>query len=214
MRIMHFSQFISFLTIQLSKPLPGKEAQLKMASIRRINSIHSQNANENARKSGVLVLFFPEDDMIKTVLIKRPEYDGVHSGQIAFPGGRWEDGDENIIETASREAREEIGIDTLHVTILGQLTELFIPPSNSLVFPVIGYCDHKPAMKPQASEVDKIICFPVFDLIKPGIRTTKTVAVGSWSSEVPCYYIDGEIIWGATAMIMSELLELINPINV
>ena len=184
-----------------------------MASIRRINSLQAFNTSENARKSGVLILLFPEDDLIKTVVIKRPEYDGVHSGQIAFPGGRWEEGDQDLVDTALREAREEIGLDTSLVTITGQLTELFIPPSNSLVFPVIGYCDERPVMKPQASEVDKIICFPIFDLLKPDCCTTKTVTVGNWTSEVPCYYIHNEIIWGATAMILSELLEIISPLS-
>ena len=207
---MHFNTFIRALKTSLQKDLPGKEAQFKMASIRRINNLLTTGNPSDARKSGVLILFYPENEQVHTVVIKRPQYDGVHSGQVAFPGGRWEEGDHNLTETALREAREEIGINTSQVNILGHLTELFIPPSNSLVYPAVGYCSHKPPMTAQPSEVENIISFPVFRLFKPGIRTTKTVTVGTWSSEVPCFYIEGEIIWGATAMIISELLEIIH----
>ncbi len=208
---MQFEQFLSFLENRLTQELPGKEAQFKMASLRRIANLNVYSDYSGARKSGVLILFFPEQGKINTVVIKRPEYDGVHSGQISFPGGRWEEGDTDLTGTALREAQEEIGIDPSLVTILGHLSDLYIPPSNSLVFPAIGFIGSKPEMSAQPKEVEKIICFPLDELFLPETLTIKTVSVGNWSAEVPCFYVRDQIIWGATAMIISELLEIIRP---
>jgi len=129
-----FDFFIEKLTNQLQKSLPGETAHqiMQNSSKTRLNF----KPNEQTRKSAVLILFYPFEDEIYLPLILRPPYDGVHSAQIAFPGGRYEPTDESLIRTALREAKEEIGLEITDIKVLGTLTELFIGPSNFKVLPV------------------------------------------------------------------------------
>lgn len=190
--------------------LPGIEAQLSMAPITRQEEIKRMGFGKNPRQSAVLVLFYPVGEEIKLVFIKRPVDESIHSGQIAFPGGRVEPEDIDFIDTALREANEEVNVNPQEVKIIGALSKLHIPPSNFDVFPIIGFSTSRPDFKGNY-EVAKLVEVKVSDLINPLTKTTRTIQhrLGKLV-DVPCYLVEGEIIWGATAMMVSELIELIH----
>lgn len=204
----HFNSFIEKLAARLQEPLPGRVAHEKMASESRLK-FKMPSPNERTRESAVLILFYPADNQIFLPLILRPEYDGVHGGQMAFPGGRAEKEDENLIRTAMREAQEEIGVRLTDVKVLGQLTKLFIPPSNFYVQPVIGYINHKPEFYPDPREVDKVIEIPLSEITNPEIISRKILNVRGVEVDAPFYNIQEHTVWGATAMMISELLTII-----
>lgn len=204
----HFNSFIEKLAARLQEPLPGRVAHEKMASESRLK-FKMPSPNERTRESAVLILFYPSDNQIFLPLILRPEYDGVHGGQMAFPGGRAEKEDENLIRTAMREAQEEIGVRLTDVKVLGQLTKLFIPPSNFYVQPVIGYINHKPEFYPDPREVDKVIEIPLSEITNPEIISRKILNVRGVEVDAPFYNIQEHTVWGATAMMISELLTII-----
>lgn len=194
----------------LQNPLPGKEAHLHMSpqpvDIRRF----SEKIPDNHRKSGVLLLFYPEAGNGFFPLIKRPVYSGVHSGQVALPGGKVEPSDPDVIFTALREAEEEIGIDAEKVEVLGRLSDLYIPTSNFLVSPVIGFLSNTPSFIPEQKEVSRIIRTEVHAIFQPEIKKRTHLELGKGIRlDTPYFEIDGEIVWGATAMILSELLHLL-----
>ena len=137
-------------------------------------------------------------------LIKRSEYQGVHSGQISFPGGKSELSDASLEETALRECREELGISLEAVPKLIPLTPLYIPPSNFLVSPFITYNPQDPDFFPDAREVASHIELPLFKLMELEIEQRKLAEGPLQGSPVPCYFYQGHIIWGATAMILTE----------
>jgi len=206
-------QLSRFLYSRLLQALPGKTDQYRMAGIRRIESLFPDADVSKARLSSVLILLYPANGYISTILIRRPVYDGVHSGQLAFPGGRKEESDKDMVETALRESFEETGIKKEDVVVIGKLTDLFIPPSNSLVSPVVGYCTNKPEFIPDSFEVDEIIEIPLYQFLLPEVNTKRFVNAGYWNAEVPCFYIQNQTIWGATAMILSEFLEILSEFD-
>lgn len=183
-----------------------------MSSMVRIQQLLSHSPKTDVRESSVLILLYPgaanpESAMI--VLMLRSEYGGVHSGQISLPGGKSEPGDKDRAATALREAQEEIGIEPSNVHLLGSLTDLYIPPSNFLVTPILGYQNTAPSFKADPSEVAEIIEIPLAELLNEAnvcLRKMK-LSVGI-SLKVPAFCIDGHIIWGATAMILSEFKAL------
>lgn len=200
------------LRIRLTKPLPGLAVQLKMASMRRIIEGGNMFVPDNSKKGAVLILFYPVKGKYHLVFIKRTEYPGVHSGQISFPGGGKEPGDIDLTDTALRESQEEIGVDRNSVTVLGRLSDLYIPPSNFLVTPVVGYVQKRPGFIPDPVEVDQILEFPLDEFFNPEIRQEKEITVyPAIRLKAPCFYMAGHVIWGATAMILNELLVLLNP---
>ena len=197
-----------------SKGLPGEDAQFDMVPITRRTEMKKMQHSSTPKESGVLILFYEKDQEIFTVFMKRTAYDGVHSGQISFPGGKYEETDHSLIETAFREAEEEVGIDRNSTFHIGELTELFIPPSNFNVLPVLAFTEKTPEFKIDKTEVDKLIEVPLSLLFDPGIVKMKEIKTRrNERVVVPCYYIDNEIIWGATAMIVSELNVLLKAIN-
>jgi 8-oxo-dGTP pyrophosphatase MutT (NUDIX family) len=211
---MEFEQFIILLEKRLQKPLPGKSAQLKMSSLARIQELMKFSSHEDAKQSSVLILLYPLAGSTGLVLMLRPEYPGVHSGQISLPGGKFEETDESLIYTALREAREEIGIDPKQVQIIGQLTEMYIPPSNFLVTPVVGYQASRPSFTADPKEVAKIIEIQIDDLLNESNWQMKKMKISlGFTLNVPSYFINGNIIWGATAMILSELGEIAAELN-
>ena len=193
-----------------TKELPGKDAHVKMApqplDLRRFTTSFS----EPPKKSGVLLLFYPDASTIYFPLIKRPQYPGAHSGQVALPGGKVEEGDPDVVFTALREAEEEIGIDAGKVEVIGSLTELYIPVSNFLVSPIVGFLDHKPTFVPEQREVARIIPTTLNHLIQPEIVKQTPISLGGGKYlETPYFDIAGEVVWGATAMILSELIQVL-----
>jgi 8-oxo-dGTP pyrophosphatase MutT (NUDIX family) len=198
--------FIKNLKNRLSQPLPGEEKQFLMAPMERQRIKDIPSDSYDPKKSSVLILLFPIKNILKTILIKRPEYDGVHSGQVAFPGGKFEDGDGHLANTALRETEEEIGVKADGIEILGKLTDLYINPSNYLVSPFIGYMDSIPSFKQNEYEVQKIIVVSLELLNDISIQGIKTIRHSNGSKiKTPYYDVEGLTVWGATAMIISEL---------
>jgi 8-oxo-dGTP pyrophosphatase MutT (NUDIX family) len=208
------SDFGKQLKHRLALPLPGREAQVKMAHAERRESISRFKVPEDARKGAVLILFFEEANKIKVPLILRQEYKGVHSGQVAFPGGKFEEGDEGLTQTALREAEEEIGIVKEDVQIIGRLTELYIPPSNFLVHPFVGVSETIPSFIPQINEVKEILVFDLDILLDESIKDEKEITLTSGLKIVtPIFRILNHEVWGATAMMLSELKILLKEIG-
>lgn len=210
--MIEFNIFIEKLKTRLNEPLPGSMAHDIMASESRLK-LKMPSPNERTRESAVLILFYPSKNQIFIPLILRPQYDGVHGGQIAFPGGRAEKEDENLIRTALREAQEEIGVRVSDVKVLGELTKLYIPPSNFYVQPVMGYMTHKPDFYPDPREVDKVVEISLNEIKNPTIIGRKTLTVRGVEIDTPFYDIKETTVWGATAMMISELLTLIESLD-
>ncbi|MCD4789045.1 MAG: CoA pyrophosphatase [Bacteroidales bacterium] len=207
-----FQNFIDKLEERLKKPLPGIGAFLKMAPENRFKELQSSYDTSKAIPGSVLILLFPENKSVKTILILRQQYEGVHSGQVSFPGGRKEKDDKSLIETALRESEEEVGINADKVMVIGNLTEIYIPPSNFLVLPVVGYMLIKPNFKADKSEVAKILEVDLSSLFDKNIIKKKEFDGRGYKIKAPYYDIQEQIVWGATAMILSELLEVIKSI--
>jgi 8-oxo-dGTP pyrophosphatase MutT (NUDIX family) len=208
-----FSEFSNKLTGQLQQPLPGYEAQYKMAREFRDHPLDTERYHANARLGAVLILFYPKDNDIHTVLIQRPTYEGVHSAQVAFPGGKKEENDFTLIDTALREASEEVGIEKNKITIAGNLTHLYIPPSNFLVTPVVGFSESRPEFMLQKNEVEEIIEVDLKTLSNESFISEKTINLQyNISLRVKYYDIFGRTVWGATAMMIAELNEILKKI--
>lgn len=190
----------------LNEPLPGEAAQNRMTSRARISTAEYLRQNPDHRVSAVLLTLFPHEGEIVTTIIRRPVYRGMHSGQLALPGGKAEKTDASLEETALRETEEEIGIRLPEENILGRLTPLYIPPSNFLVHPFLAWLDAKPEWKADPDEVSEILELPLSLLFDPATKDRRRIPVGKdMFVDAPCYVFNGEILWGATAMIFAEL---------
>lgn len=188
-------------------PLPGVSAHLAMAPLHRRSEIQDPLRQARAVKSSVLILLYEKAGEPHIVFIRRPEYNGVHSGQIAFPGGRWEATDKSLYHTALRETREEIGIDTQNIQYAGKLTDLYIPPSNYIVSPFAGFLSGEFSFKPDPQEVAEIIEIPLsFILQENPIQPVSLTVRGEVFKEIPAYVYGENIIWGATAMMLNEFV--------
>lgn len=207
---MDFNSFLSHLSKIQHKPLGGMESQFKMAPKLRLKFDDEKIAERNPRDSAVMALFYPDKEHnTRFLLTLRPNYNGAHSGQISFPGGKVEKEDKNLTETALRETFEETGIKQKDIVLYRQITKTYIPPSNFWVTPFIGYIDFTPTFTPN-SEVDKFIEVKTDELLKDS-NLKKTTLSTSYikNMEVPCFSFNNHIVWGATAMILSEIKDLL-----
>jgi 8-oxo-dGTP pyrophosphatase MutT (NUDIX family) len=211
---MDFNAFILQTTSAVAQPLPGINAQLKMSSMRRFLEISSSVKPLHPTYSSVLILLFPVNGEAFTVLMKRPDYGGVHSGQISLPGGKFEPDDETLMKTALREAQEEIGIHPESVHIIGRLTDLYIPPSRYLVSPFIGWTAHRPQFIRDPNEVAEVIEVGIAELFDEENQSVRKIRLPlGIRMKVPAYVVSGnQVIWGATAMILSEFKEVIRDL--
>jgi 8-oxo-dGTP pyrophosphatase MutT (NUDIX family) len=203
------TDWIAALKEELARPLPGLQGQMRMAP----TVIRPGKSNLPMRDSGVLLLLYPVKEQLHTVFMKRPEYGGPHSGQISFPGGKYEKGDNSLVDTALRESQEEIGIPRDAVQVLGKLTPLSIPVSNFKLLPVVGFLPERPEFILDPKEVVHLIEAETDLLLQPAIEKREILILGNQSIEVPYYDIHGHHVWGATAMILSEFLEVIRRIE-
>jgi 8-oxo-dGTP pyrophosphatase MutT (NUDIX family) len=186
-----------------------------MANARRLEELqHLPAPPADARIACVLNLLHRQGNEWRTVLIRRSVNPGDrHSGQVSFPGGRWEESDGALANVALREAEEEIGVPANAVEIIGQLTELYIPVSHFLVYPFVGVLCEPVSFRPQPGEVEGILTPAVSVLGAAASRkvTDITLAQGYVLRNTPYFDVEGHIVWGATAMILSEFLELALP---
>lgn len=206
---------IPHLKEQLLLPLPGKEAQYKMATYTRM-PFKEKPVPEGVRLASVLCLLYPKDGKLYLPLIQRVIAKGdKHSGQMSFPGGKLEATDKSKQAGALREANEEIGILAEDVTILGTLTSLYIPASNFQVFPFVGYLNYKPTFIPQEREVAEVVEVALADLIAPESLKYKSMEFRKnyRVKNVPYFDVNDKTVWGATGMMLSELVAIINQVN-
>ncbi|MFN0214205.1 MAG: NUDIX hydrolase [Saprospiraceae bacterium] len=206
--------FIQSLRQRLAAPLPGRPAQFKMAFAHRVEELKNRlNPPDNAKIACVLISLWEENGTWRTALIRRTENPrDRHSGQISFPGGRYDEGDGSFAYTALREAKEEIGIRPEEVEVLGEMTDLYIPVSNFVVRPFVGLLQTPPSFQLQPGEVEQVFSPALGYFQDLGSRAIADVKVGGQLlvREVPCFMIEDRPVWGATAMILSEFLELID----
>jgi 8-oxo-dGTP pyrophosphatase MutT (NUDIX family) len=192
----------------LAGPLPGPSAQARLAPRPR-PGWKAGFVPERSRHAAALLLLFPLDDEPHLLLTVRAGDLPHHGGQVALPGGAIEKG-ETIVDAALREAHEEVGLEPHEVLVLGELTPLFIPVSGYLLHPVVALMERKPALARADLEVARILHVPVAHLLDPArLRTLRRERDGV-EYDVPCYEVCGEQVWGATAMVLAEFVDLVS----
>lgn len=206
------TSFIKALKNELQGELPGRKAQVLMAPKPIDESRFNENPKFPAKLGGVMVMLYEKDGEWWIPLMKRPEYNGHHGGQVSFPGGKKEKYDADLIETAFRETEEEVGIAANQIEMLGNLSELFIIASNFKVLPTVGLLPQTPDYIPDSKEVETILEVSLNDLKKESKRGVKTMRFGQYTIESPYYDVEGHVVWGATAMMLSELSYLTDRI--
>jgi 8-oxo-dGTP pyrophosphatase MutT (NUDIX family) len=207
-----YDALINNLTERLKRELPSALAHDPMRAI-PVGAVRPKfNPEFPPRTGSVLILLYEDQNSIKFPLIKRPDYAGAHGGQVSLPGGKTEPG-ENSIDTALREANEEIGIQPRDVEILGRLTEFHVIPSNFLITPVVGTIRYRPDFIPDAYEVARIFTGTVAELMKDdAVSITEMVVAGQYRLRAPHFLIDNEMVWGATAMMLNEFRFILQEI--
>ena len=212
---MNFNKFLISVSKIKNIPLPGEVSQFKMSPPFRSELVKRQmKSMKNPNKAGVLALFYPDKaQQTKFVLILRKTYKGVHSGQIGFPGGKLESQDPSLEDAAVRETFEEIRVPIESIEVVRELTELYIPPSNFYVKPFFGITKKTPLFVKQENEVEQVIEVLLHHFIDDNNVTTKLVATSyNVEIEVPAFQLNGHIVWGATAMMMSEIKDILKKV--
>lgn len=210
---MEFKSFLALISDLDSAALGGLNSQFKMMPALRKTFNDAQISQLNPKKAGVLALFYPNAYSETCFLLTlRANYKGVHAAQISFPGGKFEKHDIIIKNTALRETFEEVGIPKEEISIKKQLTDTFIPPSNFLVSPFIGITENTPKFD-YNHEVKEIIEVKLTDLLDENSLTVKNLSTSYMTNiDVPCYKLNNYTVWGATAMILSEIKDLLTSI--
>jgi len=204
-------EFIQQFKKELLLNLPGERAHIKMAPAHRQTLNNALKSNIEIRESAVAVVLYRDGNQIECLLTQRPEYDGKHSGQVSFPGGKRDLLDLDLDETARRECWEEVGIPIETGILLGKLTEVFIPVSQFLVKPYIYFHEVLPELIADEREVAEILNFPLFDLKKEELISTMEIHLpdGTIYKDIPYFDLANKKVWGATALILSEIREII-----
>ena len=212
---MKFTDFLNLVPKIAKEMLPGEDAHIKMSPPERMAILKTLDIQKmNLRQAGVMMLVYPIGTEANLALILRNSYNGVHSSQIAFPGGKAESYDASFEQTALRETHEEVGVAPDQITVVREFSNVYIPPSNFMVFPFLGYCDVEPTFIPDPAEVAGMIAFPLAEFLDDRIVVNRQMATSySKSIEVPTFKIGDQYVWGATAMILSELKEVLNSVR-
>lgn len=207
--IMDNRSFLSSLEARLKQPLPGAVAHDVMRAT-PVGPLTPKFEHKLPPKPGaVLILLAHREDGIKFPLIKRPQYLGAHSGQVSLPGGKAEPG-EDAIETALREGEEEIGISRSDIEVIGKLSDFFVVPSNFLVTPIVTVTKELRDMRPDPREVERILLGDIMEIAKQdAVKNKEIIAAGQFRMMAPHFEIEGEVVWGATAMILNELCHVV-----
>lgn len=207
---MQFIDFTSKIDVLTSKELGGQTSQFKMVPKTRLQFYKEETLKSTPKKAAVLAFFYPnENKQTCFLLTKRASYKGTHSAQVSFPGGKIDIIDKTLKDTALRETYEEVGIPSKNIKIIRALTKTYIPPSNFLVSPFIGMLPHKPLFKIN-EEVDTIIEVLLDDLLNNSNLSSQILKTSYMENmEVPCFKLNNYVVWGATAMILSEIKDLI-----
>lgn len=208
---MNFQDFLKYVPNIIPVKLPAVESHLKMAPKERIEGLKNLDIDAlNPRMAGVMMLFYPKQEKTHLVLIVRNTYEGVHSAQIAFPGGKFEKDDFNFENTALRETHEEIGIEREKIEIIKKFSPMYIPPSNFLVHPFLGIAKEELSFYPDIREVAGIIELPLSVFLNDEIIIEARLSTSYGANIlVPAFNIQNHVVWGATAMILSELRDVL-----
>ncbi|MCF6307410.1 MAG: CoA pyrophosphatase [Flavobacteriaceae bacterium] len=212
---MDFQEFENKIVKITKMELPGEAVQFKMAAMERLAELKRIAYKKNtARKAGVLVLFYPsEKNETHLALILRKTYKGVHSAQIGFPGGKYEDEDTTLKVTALRETEEEIGVSRDSVSVLKRLTEVYIPPSDFFVQPYLGITITTPNFKLQEEEVEELLEVSLVQFMDDSIKTIQVLSTSyAKNIEVPAFMLNNHLVWGATAMMLNEVREMLKEL--
>lgn len=212
---MTFKEFENKIVKIANLSLPGEVSHHKMAPVERLKELTDSARDKNtARRAAVMALFYPDaNNETNLLLILRKTYKGVHSGQVGFPGGKAESEDATIQETALRETEEEVGVLQNEIQVLKKLTEIYIPPSNFFVQPFIGISTKTQKFIKQDEEVEALIEVPLHHFMDDSVLTTKTITTSYANDiEVPAFILNNHVVWGATAMMLSEVRELIKDL--
>lgn len=206
-------QFKAELKQKLAEKKPAWEAHRKVMEHRKPLEELSKKL-EQARKSAVLLLIYPKNKVLHTVFIKRPTYEGVHSGQIALPGGAEEAEDQSLMHTALREAEEELAIQAKPTEVLGTLSSLYVPPSNFLIEPYVAFQDQRPTFKADVFEVAEVVECSLSQLVgEDKLLSNQLVNSSRGEMMVSGFRLNEHLIWGATAMIVKEFAEILDSLN-
>jgi 8-oxo-dGTP pyrophosphatase MutT (NUDIX family) len=198
-----YETLIDTLTERLKGALPSALAHDPLRAIPVGRMIPKFEHKLPPRPGSVLILLHEYKGKILFPLTKRAEYNGAHSGQISLPGGKAEPG-EDAIDTALREAEEEIGVPRENIRVVGRLSEFFVIPSNFLVTPVVATVS-APSFTPDPHEVVRILQCDIADLVREdAVRVSEILASGAYRMQAPHFEIEGEVVWGATAMMLNE----------
>jgi 8-oxo-dGTP pyrophosphatase MutT (NUDIX family) len=201
---MNLAEITAALKLRLSNPLPGEEAHKQMRAVSVGQFTPRFEHGKPPRPGAVLILLYQEGDSVRFPLIRRAEYVGAHSGQISLPGGKSEVG-EGPVQTALREAEEEIGVQRSVPQLLGLLTNFFVIPSNFMITPVIAAMNEAPVFKPDPHEVAGILSCSIDELVHAdAIRQKEIIAAQKYRMIAPHFEIEGAVVWGATAMMLNE----------
>lgn len=208
---MNFQDFLKYVPNIIPFELPAVSSHLKMAPKERIQGLKNLDLNTlNPRMAAVMMLFYPKQNQTHLVLIVRNTYEGIHSAQIAFPGGKFEKSDFNFENTALRETREEIGVEPEKIEIIKHFTPMYIPPSNFLVHPFLGFSNEELVFYPDIREVAEIIELPLSVFLDDDIIMEARLSTSYGANIlVPAFNIQDHVVWGATAMILSELRDVL-----
>ena len=210
-----FEQFSEELSAAFTKPLPGKAAHELLKPYLKINKNLDAPQLLKPRVGAVMSLIYPVENIPHILFIERPEYDGVHSGQIAFPGGKIEKTDASYLDAALRETFEEIGVESKHIKVVGALSEIYVLASNFMVYPFVGLLNEIPSLVLEQKEVANTLEVPLHRFFEPEIIKEKPIknALG-FTLMAPYYDLEGKVLWGATAMMVSELCAIISKQNI
>ncbi len=212
---MDFNSFLNSVVNIKHLPLLGEEAHALLSPPYRLKLAEKyKEKKKTAATAGVMALFYPnKENETHLVFILRKTYKGVHSAQVGFPGGKVEESDKDLQETALRETEEEIGVAQEHIKVLKTLSPLYIPPSNFMVHPFLGISNEQLSFTKQDDEVEDIIEVHLKDYLnEESVVTTKVPTSYNIEVEVPAFKLNGHIVWGATAMMLSEIKVLLKQI--
>ncbi len=211
---MHFDEFLKYPPKILNVELPAMNAHAKMAPSNRLELLKAIDFNKiNPKQAAVMMLFYPKNSQTHLALILRNSYNGVHSSQIAFPGGKVEKFDADLKATALRETQEEVGVHPNHIIVIRPFTQVYIPPSNFMVYPFMGYSLQELEFTLQEEEVAGLVELPIADFLDDKILKNKIMKTSYADAfEVPGFQVNEHFVWGATAMMLSELKETLKMV--